>query len=397
MPRNESMLKFSKYTYLDNNSTTKVSDSVCESMMPFLGIQLGNPSSNTSIGRTAKKAIDNARKQIAKEIDADPKEIYFTSCGSESNSWAIHSCVNQPQAASKQIIITTPVEHDSVRENLEYLKENHKFEIFQLSIKNNGELDLSNLASLDFNNVLFASLMLVNNELGTIYQEEIKQLRKILPPEIPIHCDAIQALGKLKFSVKDLGVEFLSLSGHKIHAPKGVGVLYVKNGQAASPLIWGHQERSQRGGTENVAYIVGFGIATEESYATTSDGETFEDRMKRITKMRDYIETSASEINGVIFNAKSSLRVANTANIGFVEIDAIKLALLLEQRGIFISNGAACNEIDPQHSHVLKAIDSPAYENGAIRISLSNDNTQYDAEYFVENLRFCISKLRGEK
>jgi cysteine desulfurase len=237
--------------------------------------------------------------------------------------------------------------------------------------------------------------MLVNNELGTIYHEIIKQLRELLPPEIPIHCDAIQALGKLRFSVKDLGVNFLSLSGHKIHAPKGVGVLYIKNGQTISQLIWGHQERQQRGGTENAASIIGFGQAAEDIYATSDDGETFENRLIKISRMRDNIEASVLEIEGAFFNGQSSLRVANTTNIGFLDIDAIKLSLLLEQRGIFISNGAACNKTDPQHSHVLKAINSPTYENGAIRISLSSENTEYDIEYFIENLKYCIVKLRG--
>lgn len=396
MPSNPNMLKFSKYTYLDNNATTKISASVRERMMPFLDIQLGNPSSNTSVGRTAKKAIDRARRQIADEIDAQPQEIFFTSCGSESNSWAISSCADLRGSLSKNIIITTQVEHDSVKEHIKYLNKQYGFEIIYLETEKNGDVKLTPLNNINLQQVLFASVMLVNNELGTVYDETIKQLHTILSPHsIPLHCDAIQALGKIRFSVKDLGVSFLSLSGHKVHAPKGVGVLYIKEGQPSCQLVWGHQEKHRRGGTENVASIVGFGQAVHDAYNENDETGSFEEKISRLKTMRDYIEKSVVDISGHIINGRSDQRVANTTNLGFVGIDAIKLSLLLEQRGIFISNGAACNEVDPQHSHVLKAIDSPAYDNGAIRVSLSNENTEYDAEYFVENLKYCVSKLRG--
>jgi len=393
------MLKFSRFTYLDNNATTRVSDTVFDAMRDYLGIQLGNPSSNTSIGRRAKNAIEVARKQVANSIGATDKQIYFTSCGSESNSWAITSCIQSQLNSLKKTIITSPVEHDSVREHLNHLS-TLGYNVHQLPVMKNGEVDFSDLQNIDVNDVLFASIMLVNNELGTINNLDcLKQFRDSVPAgteKFPIHCDAIQALGKIKISVSDLDVDYLSISGHKIHAPKGVGALYAKSGQALTPMIWGHQENNLRGGTENVAFIVGFGQAVADAYGKGKDGSSFDDRIKAIQTMRDYIEKEiSSSIDITVINGFSQNRVSNTTNLGFRGLDAIKLSLLLEQRGIFVSNGAACNIINPKQSHVLAAIQSETYNDGAIRISLSCRNTQLDCEYFVINLKNIISKIKG--
>ncbi len=390
-PSNEDNLKINRFVYLDNNATTKISQNVLNEMRPYLELGYANPNSNSQLGRNNRLAIDTARMQIAKAIVCSPNEIYFTSCGSESNSWAIKSCLNNADEKNKQIILSTAIEHESILNYLEVLKKKG-FKIINIPVSSKGDIDIDSFlaAPVPWENVCFATVMFVNNETGVI--NDIKRLADILHQyHIPLHCDAVQAFGKLQINVNDLGVDYLSISGHKVHAPKGIGALYVNKKQYLEPLVYGQQEGGKRGGTENVAYIVALGKAVEEAYSVM-----FMDNIKRQELYRNKIErVLEGSVDNVIINGRNAKRVANTANIGFIGIDAVKLSLLLESRGIYVSNGAACNTINPKQSHVLKAMRSAVYENGAIRISLSSYTEERDIEYFLDNLIESIKKIKG--
>lgn len=394
-PSNNDNLKINRFVYLDNNATTIISKSVYEKMKPYLKKNFMNPNSNSQIGRNIRAETEKARSQIAEILACKSEEIYFTSCGSESNSWAIKSCLHNAKMRKKRKILSTAIEHESILEYLSMLK-TQGYEIENIPISKNGNIDIDSFLATPpkWEEVCFATVMFVNNETGVI--NDIKRLTEILHRhKIPLHCDAVQAFGKIRINVKDIGADYMSFSGHKIHAPKGIGALYVREKANLYPLIFGNQERGKRGGTENVAYIVAFGEAAEKAYS--NDKLSFEKRIKRIRCYRDKIEDCLeSKIEGVIINGKETERVANTSNIGFYGIDAMKLSLILESRGIYVSNGAACNTVNPQQSHVLEAMMSPAYEKGAIRVSLSEYTEERDIDYFLDNLIESIKKVKGE-
>lgn len=392
---NERNLLISRFVYLDNNSTTRISDSVRDAMLYYFDKGFANPNSNNNLGRKTRGAIDEARLQIARSINAEPREVYFTSCGSEGNSWAIKSCLNNTARINKKIIITTEIEHDSVLDYISSLKKLN-YEIVNIPIGKNGSIDINMFQNsfTHWEDVIFASVMLVNNETGVI--NDIKKLSSILHKyKIPLHCDAVQGLGKMCIDTKILGADYLTFSGHKVHAPKGIGAMFVKEGSYLCPLIYGHQENGIRGGTENVALIVAFGQAVKDIYSNKVT--SFHERIMKIRKLRDKIETyfSASEYHSIIAG-RDAERVANTLNIGFEGIDAIKLSTLLESRGIYVSNGAACNIVNPQQSHVLRAMQSPAFEYGALRISLSEYTEERDVDYFIDNLKETIKRVKGD-
>lgn len=390
-PSNNNNLKINRFVYLDNNATTRISHSVLSEMQHYLDLGYANPNSNSQLGRNNRFVINKARMQIAKALNCSTDEVYFTSCGSESNSWAINSCLNNELRKDKKIILSTSIEHESVLDHLEILKAKG-YKIVNIPISKDGDIDLDSFLSteLPLDDVCFATVMIVNNETGVI--NDIRRLAGYLHQyQIPLHCDAVQAFGKMQMNMSDLGVDYLSISGHKIHAPKGIGALYVRKGQYLEPLIYGQQESRKRGGTENVAYIVALGKATEEAYSAN-----LKENIERIEDYRNRIESYLEKnIENVIINGKYSKRVANTSNIGFIGIDAVKLSLLLESRGIYVSNGAACNTVNPKQSHVLKAMQSPAYESGALRISLSNYTEEKDIEYFLDNLMESIKNIKG--
>ena len=245
--------------YLDNNATTKVDEEVYNVMLPYLKEEYGNPSSIYSFGKEVKEEINKARKKVADLLNANPENIIFTSCGSESNVTAIMSSIKLNQ--NKKHIIITKVEHASIIETMNYLKE-QGYNITYLNVDNNGRLDLNELKESITSDTCLISVMMANNEIGNIYP--IKEITKIAHENnIIVHCDAVQAVGKINIDVEDLDVEFLSISGHKINAPKGIGVLYIKDTEKFTPLIFGHQEKNRRGGTENVPYIIGLGKAAE--------------------------------------------------------------------------------------------------------------------------------------
>lgn len=387
-------LKINRFVYMDNNATTQISNSVRKVMEPYLGKYFTNPNSNSHVGRNIRAAVDKARRQVAKALNCTSSEIYFTSCGSESNSWAVKSCLNDEERIGKHIILSTEIEHESVIDCLASLDKDI-YEVIHLPITKNGDIDIDCFLKkfMRWDEVAFASVMLVNNETGVI--NDVKRLTAILHNyNIPIHCDAVQGLGKMVIDVRDLGVDYLSISGHKIHAPKGIGAMYAKKGRHMCPLIYGSQESRLRGGTENVAYIVALGQAVEDIYF---DESAFEEEIRRITEYRDLIEEKFlySPYKAVI-NGKNAKRVSNTINIGFLGIDALKLALLLEGRGLYVSNGSACNIVNPQESHVLKAMHSPVEKEGAIRISFSKYTQERDINYLIDNLREAVKKMKGE-
>lgn len=371
--------------YLDNNATTKVDDEVLEAMLPYLKSQYGNPSSIYSFGKDVTEKIKNSKKNIAKLLNAQEDEIIFTSCASESNVTAIMNAVkNNP---TKKHIITTKVEHASILETMKNL-ENNGYNITYLSVDKNGKLDLEELKSKITNDTCLISVMMANNEIGNIYP--IKEIGEIAKEQnILFHCDAVQAIGKVKIDVKDLNMDTLSLSGHKIHAPKGIGVLYVKNGTNFTPLIFGHQENNRRGGTENVPYIVGLGKAAE---LIINDNYKVNNTLK---ELRDYMENEIkNNIDDVIIYGDLENRLPNTSSIAFKGVSANELLLMLESFNIFISTGSACNSKLAEPSHVLVACNADLDNYSPIRISLSKDNTKEEIDILIKRLVSIVNMLR---
>lgn len=374
--------------YLDNNATTKVDNEVLEAMLPYLKSQYGNPSSIYSFGKDVSNEIKKSKNNIAKLINASLDEIIFTSCASESNVTAIMSAVkNNP---NKRHIITTKVEHASILETMKNLETNG-YNITYLSVDKNGKLDLEELKSKITNDTFLISVMMANNEIGNIYP--IKEICEIAKSHnILFHCDSVQAIGKIKIDVKDLNVDTLSLSGHKIHAPKGIGVLYVKNGINFTPLIFGHQENNRRGGTENVPYIVGLGKAAEliinDDYKVNS----------YLKELRDYMENEIkNNIDDIIIYGDLENRLPNTSSIAFKGVSANELLLMLESFNIYVSTGSACNSKLAEPSHVLVACKADLDNYSPIRISLSKDNTKEEIDIFIKKLVSIVNMLRRKR
>lgn len=374
--------------YLDNNATTKVDDIVLNAMLPYLKEEYGNPSSTYSFGKKVKDEISKARNNIAKLINADPNNIIFTSCGSESNVTSIMSAVRK--YPDKKHIITTKVEHASIMETMNYL-ESIGYIITYLSVDKNGRLDLDELKSSITDDTCLVSVMMANNELGNIYP--IKEISKIVHESgILFHCDAVQAVGKIKIDVKDLGVDFLSFSGHKINAPKGIGVLYVKDSSIFNPLIFGHQEKNRRGGTENVPYIIGLGKAAELIINDNFNKE------KEIEELRDYMEDKIKEeIDAVLIYGDLDNRTPNTSSIAFKGVKADELMLVLESFNIFISTGSACNSEIALPSHVLTACSADLDNYSPIRVSLGKYNTKEEIDEFIKRLINIVNMIRRRK
>ncbi len=368
--------------YLDNNATTKVSEEVLTAMLPYLTNEFGNPSSIYSIGKKVKTKIEEARMIIAKHINASANEIIFTGSASESNATAIFSAVkNNP---TKKHIITTKVEHSSILEAMKYL-ESIGYIITYLSVDTKGRLNLEELKKNITNDTLLVTVMLANNEIGNIYP--IKEIAEIIKNrDILFHVDAVQAMSKMKIDVKDLGIDSLSIAGHKIHAPKGIGALYVKEGIKVAPLIFGHQEKDKRGGTENVPYIVGLSKAVE----LIDLNDTV-----RIKALRDYLESEIkTNINDIVIYGDIENRLVNTTNIAFKGVKGEELLLMLEVNNIFVSTGSACNSFDINPSHVLTAMQVDFSNSSPIRISLSSDNTKEEIDMFIKVLINVVNTLR---
>lgn len=378
-----------KIIYLDNNATTKVDERVIEAMTPYYTDFWGNPSSIYSFGGKLSKDLKDAREKVKELIGAnDQREIFFTASGSESANMAIKGAIDN--AKGKNRIVTTKVEHPCVLNLYRHL-EKQGYEVVYLGVNSDGDLDLQEVeASIDDNTVLI-SVMMANNESGIIFPvSKIADIVKRKNSTTKVFVDAVQAAGKIDIDVKNTQIDLLAISGHKFHAPKGVGALYVKSGVLISPLIiGGHQERGKRAGTENVAGIIAIATAAElaKSYLT--------DEATRVKAMRDRLE---SGILKNIYNAKlnSSLmnRVPNTTNIGFEYVEGELILLHLSDLGICASSGSACTSGSLEPSHVLKAMGVPFTAlHGSIRFSLSRFTTEEEIDYTLKVLPGIIEKL----
>ncbi len=371
--------------YLDNNATTKCDENVLNAMLPYLGSEYGNPSSTYSFGREVKEAIIKARSNVAKLLNAQEDEIVFTSCASESNVTAIMSAIkNNP---GKRHIITTKIEHASIMETMKYL-ESIGYRVTYLTVDKFGRIDLQELESSITDDTCLIAIMTANNEIGNVYPiKEISQIAK--KHNILFHSDAVQAVGKIKIDLQELGVDTLSFSGHKINAPKGIGVLYVRKGIPYTPLIFGHQERNMRGGTENVPYIIGLGKAVEmildDDYKSNNE----------IRKLRDYMEVEIKKnIDDVLIYGDADKRLSNTSSIAFKGVKAEELMLMLETFNIYVSTGSACNSELAEPSHVLTALDADLNNYSPIRVSLSKYNTKEEIDEFIKALINIVGMIR---
>jgi cysteine desulfurase len=374
--------------YFDNNATTRVAPEVVAAMMPFFNDRWGNASSAYTFGNQVVKDLDLAREQVAALIGADPREIVFTSCGTESNNTAIHSAlVTQP---GKRHVLTTAVEHSANIKFGEYLKR-RGYDVTFLPVESDGSLDLHLLEKSIRPDTAIVSVMWANNETGVLFPlEEIAAICR--SKGVLYHTDAVQVPGKQKVDVDELGVDFLSLSAHKLHAPKGVGLLYCRyTAPYHSYLIGGGQEKGRRGGTENVPYIVGFGRAAELAIASIQDENT------RIRALRDRLEQAIlTTIPDTSRNGGRDARLPNTSNLAFDGCEAEGILLLLEREGICVSSGSACTTGSLAPSHVLTAMGlSPARAKSSVRFSLGIYNTAEDVDYLLAKLPAVIGQLRG--
>ena len=377
--------------YFDNAATTKVKEEVIKEMFPYFSVEYGNPSSMYSIGRRAKKAMENARKRVAELINCQPKEIYFTSCGSESDNMALKGIAYANKEKGNHII-TSKIEHPAILNSCKAL-EKQGYKITYLNVDENGNIDINELENAINKDTILISIMFANNEIGTI--EPIEQISKIAKKHnIIFHTDAVQACGNIKIDVKDMGIDMLSLSGHKINAPKGVGALYVREGiEFERFLDGGHQEKNKRAGTENVAEIVGLGKACEIAK------NNLELHTRNLKELRDfYINKVEEKIENIKLNGPRDNRLPGNANISFKGVNGSELLLKLDEKGICASAGSACSTGSSSPSHVLTSIglDSETAE-GTLRVSFGEDNIKEDVEYLVENLENIVTELRKKR
>ena len=370
--------------YLDNNATTKVDEEVLNAMLPYLKEEYGNPSSTYSFGKDVKEKVNKARENVSKLLNCNPDNIIFTSCGSESNVTAIMNAIKLNP--NKKHIITTKVEHASIIETMGYL-EREGYDITFLEVDDKGRLDLEELKKEITPDTCLISVMMANNEIGNIYP--IKEIAKIAKENnIIMHTDAVQAAGKIKIDVEDLNVDMLSISGHKINVPKGIGILYVRD-KKFIPLIFGHQEKNRRGGTENVPYIIGLGKSCE--MIINDDYKKSEEEKE----LRDYMESEIKKnIEDVFIYGDLDNRTPNTSSIAFKNVKADELMLVLESFGVLVSTGSACNSELAVPSHVLTACRANLEEYSPIRVSLGKYTTKEEIDEFIKKLIDAIKILR---
>ena len=375
--------------YLDNNATTKIDERVLEAMMPYLTVEYANPSSMYGFSKKASNALKEARGVIKDFVNAkDEKEIIFTSCGSESANTAIRGVLNYNKA--KKHIITTKVEHPCVL-NLYQTLEKQGYKVDYIGVNSNGDIDLEQLEAAINSDTALVSVMWANNETGVIFPiQKISEIIKSKNPETKFFVDAVQVAGKIPMDVQAMGIDLLGISGHKFHAPKGVGALYVNSKTLITPLIvGGHQERGKRAGTENVPYIVGMAKAAE----LATDGLKYE--LTEVKRLRDKLETNIlKNIYNSRLNTGVSNRVPNTSNIGFEYVEGELILLHMSDLGICASSGSACTSGSLEPSHVLRAMNVPFTAiHGSIRFSLSRFTTEKEIDYVCEKLPQIIEKI----
>jgi len=376
-----------RFVYADNNATTRVAPEVLEAMLPFFKEQFGNPSSMHYLAKPAEQAITKAREQVACLLNADPSEIVFTSCGTESDNAAIRGVL--AALPHKKHIITTRVEHPAVRNVCQYLGKNG-YRVTELPVDKMGQIDLDELRETLDDDTALVSIMWANNETGIIFP--VREIADMVKSRgALLHCDAVQAAGKLHIDLRTVNVDLLSISGHKLHAPKGIGVLYIRKGTYFSPLmIGGHQEKGRRAGTENVPYIVGLGKACELAL------EQLEDEQTRVRSLRDRLEQELLEkALDASVNGDPTNRLPNTTSISFKYIEGEAILLMLSAEGIAASSGSACTSGSLEPSHVLRAMGVPFTRvHGSIRFSLSRYNSDEDITYIVEKMAPIARRLR---
>ena len=378
-----------KVVYLDNNATTMVDPKVFEVMKPYFCELYGNPSSMHSFGGQVAKAVANAREQVKNFLGAkDAKEIIFTASGSEGDNMAIRGILEANK--NKKHIITTKIEHPAVLNLYKYF-EKQGYDVTYLSVDAKGNIDLNELKNAITSETALVSMMYANNETGVILPvEKAAKLVKQINPKIKIHVDAVQAAGKIPIDVKNTDIDLLTIAGHKIHAPKGIGALYVKTGTLLPAfVIGGHQERGKRAGTENVPYIIGLGKACELAQ------ESLKYEMTEVKRLRDKLEQGIlKKVYNAKVNAATENRVPNTTNIGFQYIEGELILLHLSDLGICASSGSACTSGSLEPSHVLKSMGVPFESlHGSIRFSLSRFTTEDDIDYVLKVLPDVIFKL----
>lgn len=382
--------------YLDSNATTQVHPEVLEAMMPFLTDYCYNPSSGYSAAKPVRKALDQAREQVAALISAQPEDIVFTGGGTEANNSVLSYLAKQ---ATRKKIVTSAIEHSAILRYSEYLCEEHGFSHEKVPVSADGRLDLDVFQQALNEDAAMASVMWANNETGVIQpMAEACEMSQRLG--VPFHTDAIQAIGKTPVDVSQIPVDFLSISGHKFHAPKGVGALYIRNGLGFQPMFrGGGQESGRRSGTENVASIVGLGKAAEMMLQRLEVDQLGGGlgEIAKIAELRDYFEGSLlSQLDGVTLNGSREHRTANTSHLSFRDCEAAGLLILLDEYGVQCSAGSACMTGKQQPSHVQTAMGIPALRaKSSLRISFSIFTTREDTEAAVKAVIKAVNKLRS--
>lgn len=376
-----------KTIYFDNNATTAVAPEVREAILPYLGEFYGNPSSMHTFGGQVADAVETARETMANLLGASPDEIIFTSCGSESDNAAIWSAIQtQPE---KRHLITTRVEHPAILSVMQHW-ERQGYRVTYLGVDNKGRLDLDEYAAALTPDTALASIMFANNEVGNIYP--IQRMAEMAKEKGALfHTDAVQAVGKTPIDLAHLPADMLSLSGHKLHAPKGIGVLYVRKGVRFRPFLrGGHQEKGRRAGTENVPYIVGLGAAAKLA------ADHMQEERVNVAMLRDSLEKGLLErIPDCMVNGDVENRLPNTTNIAFKNVEGEAILLMLDRLGVCASSGSACTSGSLEPSHVLRAMGVPfTYAHGSIRLSLSRYSTQEEVDFVIENFPGVIKTLR---
>ncbi|MDE6677998.1 MAG: cysteine desulfurase NifS [Ruminococcus sp.] len=378
-----------RFIYADNAATTAVSEEVLNAMLPHFTKAYGNASSIYKLGRDAQKDVEEARAKVAKAIGADPKEIFFTSCGSESDNWAIKGVAENMAKKGKKHIITSVFEHHAVLHTCEYL-EKHGFEVTYIPVSPDGFVSPEDVKNAIREDTALVTIMYANNEIGTI--QPIEEIAKVCKEKkVIFHTDAVQAVGHVDIDVKKQGIDMLSLSGHKIHAQKGIGALYVRKGIVLPNLIHGGgQERSKRAGTENVPAIVGLGVAIENATKNISEKNSV------IIPRRNRLIDGILKLPYTRLNGDRDKRLAGNLNISIEGIEGESLLLMLDMNGICASSGSACTSGSLDPSHVLLAIGlKHEVAHGSLRLSIEEDVTDEDVDYILEIIPKVVDRLRS--
>lgn len=372
--------------YMDNAATTKVTDSVFNAMLPYLRENYGNASAIYSLGQKSRAAIENSRIKIAEILKTKPSEIYFTSSGTESDNWVIKESLNPRE---KHHIISSRIEHPAILNSLKAVKSLGS-DYSLISVDQEGFVNLDELSEKIRDNTKLISIMFANNEIGTI--EPIEEISKIAGEKnILLHTDAVQAMGNVKFNLRDLDVDILSISGHKLGAPKGIGILYIKEGTEISPFInGGEQERGMRASTENVASIVGIGRALEDAYANIDANIAY------TRDLRDYTIEKLLNIDGIILNGPREKRLPGNINITLKNTKPQTMVQYLDMFDICVSSGSACAAGSINPSHVLRAIGRSEEDSlSMLRLSLNHNNTREECDYVVEKISQGMKKFKN--